>query len=139
MSSSHICQFDAMEVSLHNVLYHYDVMGGGGGKLPKKRHQMVKFMKSCIFCAFMSILNMKAQKHACFHVDFLFSVHPITSLTKVKGLLCVHGKSYLPHFQPSLEVEYKLVYPMSSQCTCIYNATNYHVYSALLSSHLHPS
>ena len=29
MSSSHICQFDAMEVSLHNVLYRYDVLGGG--------------------------------------------------------------------------------------------------------------
>ena len=48
-------------------------------------------MKLACFCAFMHILNMKAQKHACFRVNFPFSayLYPPPYVIMVKGLLGV--------------------------------------------------
>ena len=43
-------------------------------------------MKTCMFYAFMSILNMKAQQHAGFHANFPFSAYFYLSYI-VKGLL----------------------------------------------------
>ena len=57
------------------------MVGGGGGV--KGGTEWWEYMKTCVFCAFMDILNMKAQKHACFHVhvNSPFSAYfsPITS------------------------------------------------------------
>ena len=49
-------------------LYHYDVMGGGGGE---REALYRKF--TCSFCTFMFKIYMKVQKHAHFHV-FLYLV-----------------------------------------------------------------
>ena len=41
--------------------------------------------KRACFCAFMLIVNMKAQKHACFRVNFPFSAY--LYMIMVKGSL----------------------------------------------------
>ena len=50
-------------------LYHYDVMG------KKEALNEESTSKYACFYAFLYILNMRAQKQACFHVNFPFSAY----------------------------------------------------------------
>ena len=49
-------------------------------------------MKTCMFLCFHVRVNIEAQKHTCFHVNFPFSAYSMSQyITMVKGLFHATG------------------------------------------------